>query len=122
MLKQILLVALGGGAGSVLRYLSTELTHKYYSMSFPLATFIVNMVGCFCIGMLVNLIPAQSTSLRYLLIIGFCGGFTTFSTFARETLDLMQADQLLHAFLYTIASCVIGISFVWLGLLLTMKS
>ncbi|NDW09117.1 fluoride efflux transporter CrcB [Dysgonomonas sp. 520] len=119
MLKNILLVGLGGGVGSILRFLATELTHKYYFWSFPLATFLINIVGCFCIGMLVNLIQIDNHNMRYLLVVGFCGGFTTFSTFARETMDLMQTDHIFLALLYVAASCLIGVVAVWLGMLVT---
>lgn len=119
MLKQILLVGLGGGVGSVLRFLTSEITHKYYSEPFPLATFIINILGCFCIGMLVNLIPVQNQTLKLLLMVGFCGGYTTFSTFARESFDLIQNNQTGIAFLYTLASCIVGVCAVWLGILAT---
>lgn len=119
MFKQILLVGLGGGVGSILRFLSSELTNKYYTSSFPLATFLINILGCFCIGMLVNLIPANNNTLRLLLMVGFCGGYTTFSTFARESFDLIQNNQMGVAFAYTIVSCVVGVCAVWLGMLLT---
>lgn len=118
MLKQILLVGLGGAAGSILRFLTGEITARVYGMSFPLATFIINIVGCFCIGLFVNLVPVNS-SLRFLLIAGFCGGFTTFSTFARETVDLMAGDQLFTAMFYVLSSCIVGILAVWLGMYIT---
>ena len=118
MIKQIILVGAGGAAGSILRFLTSEITTRFYGMTFPLATFIVNIIGCFCIGLFVNVIPVNS-SLRFLLIAGFCGGFTTFSTFARENFDLIQINQLPHAIIYTVLSCVIGICAVWLGMYLS---
>ena len=116
MLKQILLVGLGGGIGSIFRFLSTELTHKYYAWAFPLATFGINIAGCFLIGLLVSVISAENQNLKYLLIVGFCGGFTTFSSFARETLDLMNNNQILLALLYVTASCIVGCVAVWFGM------
>ena len=118
MIKQILLVGAGGAVGSVLRFLVSELTNKYYYQSFPLATFAINILGCFCIGLFINLIPTN-TSLKMLLIVGFCGGFTTFSTFARETLDLINHNQVAIAFAYTIFSCIVGVCAVWLGIILS---
>lgn len=118
MIKQILLVGAGGAVGSILRFLASEMTNRFYIQSFPLATFLINIVGCFCIGLFINVIPANA-NLKLLLIVGFCGGFTTFSTFARETFDLVNHNQMGLAFVYTIASCVLGICTVWLGMLLS---
>ncbi len=118
MIQQILLVGAGGAAGSILRFLTSEVTNKSYALSFPLATFIINIIGCFCIGLFINLIPSSS-NLKFLLIVGFCGGFTTFSTFSRETFDLINSNQMALAFVYTIASCVLGVCAVWLGMFLT---
>lgn len=118
MLKQILLVGLGGAAGSILRFLTGEIVPRFYVSTFPLATFIINIVGCFCIGLFVNLIPVNN-SLRFLLITGFCGGFTTFSAFARETFDLMDTNHLPYAIIYTLSSCILGVVAVWLGMYIT---
>ncbi|GHV41372.1 putative fluoride ion transporter CrcB [Bacteroidia bacterium] len=115
MIKQILLVGAGGAVGSILRYLTSVFMVK--ADSFPLATFAINIIGCFCIGLFVNLIPGNN--MRLLLITGFCGGFTTFSTFASETLTLFNNNQILPALLYTLGSCVLGIGAVWLGMYIT---
>lgn len=122
MLKQILLVGLGGGVGSILRYLTSVLTQKYNPLSFPLATFIVNIIGCLLIGLLIGLFGQNiqdNQNLRLLFITGFCGGYTTFSTFAAENLSLLESHHHGTAALYIGASIIGGLAAVWLGLIIT---
>ena len=116
MLKQILLVGTGGAVGSILRLLTSVLITRSEPFLFPVATFIVNILGCFCIGLFANLIPENH--LRFLLITGFCGGFTTFSTFSIETLTLVNNNQLPVAIVYVLSSCIVGVLAVWLGMTL----
>lgn len=121
-MKQILFVGLGGAAGSVLRHLTNVVTIKYYAASFPLATFIVNVVGCFIAGLIFGAISQETTeaqNLKLLLITGFCGGFTTFSAFALENVRLMNSANTTIAVFYTIASIAAGLLAVWIGLLIT---
>ena len=121
-MKQILFVGIGGAAGSILRYLTHVLTLKYYSASFPLATFIVNVAGCFLAGLIVGMITQETTeaqNLRFLLITGFCGGFTTFSAFALENVRLMNSGSATIAVMYTLVSIAAGLLAMWIGLLLT---
>ncbi len=121
-MKQLLFVGLGGAAGSILRYLTNVVTIKYYSASFPLATFIVNVAGCFLAGLIFGLITQETTeaqNLKFLLITGFCGGFTTFSAFALENVRLMNSGNTTTAMVYTLVSIAAGLVAVWIGLLIT---
>tara|TARA_B100001105_G_C22212006_1_gene365829 strand:- start:271 stop:648 length:378 start_codon:yes stop_codon:yes gene_type:complete len=121
MIKSILLVGLGGAIGSILRYLSAMLVNKYWHNSFPLATFLINMLGCLLIGLFMAIIekqPGISDTFRLLFVTGFCGGFTTYSAFAYENTTLMTSGQTLIAFAYIAASVLAGLLFVWLGIML----
>jgi fluoride exporter len=118
MLNNILLVALGGAAGSTGRYLCQKWVNDLYQHSFPLATFLVNISGCLLIGILYALGEKNnvlSQQARLLLITGFCGGFTTFSTFAFENVNLLRTGDHLYFLLYAAGSVVLGIAAVYIG-------
>ena len=116
MIRNLLLVALGGAGGSVLRYLLSNI-----NTSFPWGTFAVNVLGSFLIGLLVGLMSkgVLSPEMKLLLVTGFCGGFTTFSTFANESFSMMKAGDVLLTALYVGASVIIGIMAVWGGMTLS---
>jgi CrcB protein len=112
---------MGGFLGTVSRYLSTFYVHKWVPVSFPLGTFLVNIVGCLLIGIFYGI--SEKTLLmtdqwRLFLTIGFCGGFTTFSTFANDNLMMVKDQQFLYMALYTIGSVALGLLMVYLGQLL----
>lgn len=118
MLRQLLLVALGGAIGSALRYLTALLLARHYTGSIPLATLAVNLVGCFIIGLLIGLC-SDTSHLRLLFITGFCGGFTTFSTFTAESYSMFREGSYGLALLYIAGSVLIGLLALWLGLFLS---
>ncbi|WP_273566217.1 fluoride efflux transporter CrcB [Maribacter halichondriae] len=117
-MKQLALVFLGGGIGSMLRYIISKTLNPYFQHFF-LGTFLVNILGCLLIGIIIGLslktsILSQNQTL--LLATGFCGGFTTFSTFALEKHSLLRDGELLHFSFYTLSSIAVGILAVVFGL------
>ena len=118
MFNALVLVGLGGAAGSIARFLISYFMAKRFTSGFPWATFSVNIFGALLIGIFIGLFakPPEQTHLKLLLITGFCGGFTTFSTFSLENISLLQQGQYGMAALYVLASLVFGVLAVWLGL------
>jgi CrcB protein len=118
MIRNILLIGLGGFIGSVARYFVSLLNLQVEFYAIPVGTLAVNVVGSLIIGFLTG-IAEKSTlmtaDLRLLLMVGLCGGFTTFSTFTNENLMLMQNGQFLSVILYTGASVFLGFLAVYLG-------
>lgn len=111
MIRALLLVGLGGFFGSVARYGVKLLTDRFLLDHFPYATFLVNVIGCFIIGLLFGLVQRNQLDNTSWLIIGtgFCGAFTTFSTFVLENNVLMTDKQSNTALIYTLLSLIIGL-------------
>ncbi len=117
-----LLAGLGGFLGSTLRYTVGELLRKIWQQPFPLGTFAVNIIGSFIIGLAAGLLAKYTMSdsgLKYFIITGFCGGFTTFSSFSIENIQLIKQDHWQIALLYIATSIVFGLLAVFLGFFLT---
>lgn len=122
MIKQLLLIGLGGGIGSIFRYLVSIWAVKRLVADFPFATFLVNITGCLLIGLLIGLSVRQNwldEQMKLLLITGFCGGYTTFSTFSLENWGLFETGNYAHLIGNIAGSVLLGIGAVWLGLLLS---
>lgn len=108
-MKNLLFVFLGGGAGSALRYGISACTLRLCGHTvFPFATLIVNVAGCFLFALLASRLPHGEW--RALLLTGFCGGFTTFSTFAAENIHLWQQQQYFLLACYLLLSIALGLA------------
>ncbi|MGA9213493.1 fluoride efflux transporter CrcB [Kaistella sp.] len=116
-MRNLFYIFLGGGLGSVLRFLISNYTQKLWNInSFPMGTFVVNMIGCFLIGVFTSYFIRVDNYLKFLLISGFCGGFTTFSTFSAENYSLWQSGNYLVLLFYILLSIMVGLIAVYLGL------
>ena len=123
MLRNFLLVALGGGIGSMLRYGTSLMINAKY---FPWATLAVNIIGSFLIGLILALSIKEESILynwKLFLATGVCGGFTTFSAFSLENMELLQNGKYLLAATYIALSVVLGIAAAFAGFkLITINS
>jgi CrcB protein len=115
----IFLVFVGGGLGAAARYLLQGAVYRFTGAGFPYGTIVVNVLGCFLIGLLMSSMEERflaAPPLRVFLTIGVLGGFTTFSSFSYETMALVREGDLLAGGLNIIASMVICLGATWLGL------
>ena len=121
MWNSVFLIFLGGGLGSVLRFVIGQYVSGKMESSIPLGTLVVNILGSFLLGALVGFIHKMNlASSQYVLFftIGFCGGFTTFSTFAYENHVFLKSGDFMSFALYTIASFIVGFLAVFAGIYL----
>lgn len=119
-----LLILAGGGAGSLLRYFAATTIMARYGRSFPLGTMVVNVTGCFLIGFLMSLFTERwqpYTNLRLLLVVGFLGGYTTFSSFEWETFTAVRGGGFWLGLINVAGSVTFGYLAVWLGALLARR-
>ena len=122
MLKQLLLIGTGGFIGSVARFLVSRLNTRIEWLSIPIGTLTVNVLGSLLIGFLIGISeksPVLTVEWRMFLMVGLCGGFTTFSSFTGENLVLMKNGQILPLLLYTALSIFLGFTAVYLGYIST---
>lgn len=118
MLKILLIIGSGSFIGGVSRFLASRYIQNHFISAFPYGTFVVNVLGCFLIGLIYglsekgNIINAEW---RMFLTVGFCGGFTTFSTFANENISLLRDGDFFFFALYTSLSVFLGLTAVYFG-------
>ena|SRR6478736_4190929 len=121
-MKSVLLVFLGGGLGSVLRYLLSKGINSATSPTFPSGTLVVNILACLVLGFVIGLAEERqiiSPSARLFWTVGVCGGFSTFSTFSNETLLLLQNSMTLSAALYVSLSLLLCLGATFGGMFLS---
>ena len=119
-MKDLLLVGFGGFVGSIARYLISKLNISIQIFSMPVGTLTVNILGSLLIGILIGMSAKTeliSSNLRLLLVVGFCGGFTTFSTFSAESMGFIQNGQIATMLIYTATSIILGLAAVYIGYL-----
>ncbi|MBA2745018.1 MAG: fluoride efflux transporter CrcB [Flavisolibacter sp.] len=115
-INNLFLLGLAGGSGTILRFL----IQKKLNGSFPYGTLAVNIVGCFVIGLVWGYFAKQQNMQKQILLAaGFCGGFTTFSAFTAEGLQMIMDHRLFHFFIYTAGSILIGLLITFLGFKIT---
>ncbi|HWR99768.1 MAG TPA: fluoride efflux transporter CrcB [Prolixibacteraceae bacterium] len=122
MLKTLFLIGSGSFLGGVARYLTSRVVQNSFASAFPYGTMAVNLLGCLLIGLIFGV--SERTNLindewRIFLTVGFCGGFTTFSTFANENMTLLRDGNFFYFALYTGLSVFLGLVAVFFGNALT---
>lgn len=118
MIKSLFIVGIGSFFGGATRYYISTIARNYCSQGFPWGTLAVNLLGCFIVGVLFALSHKSGTTHGpwcLLLTTGFCGGFTTFSTFANESILMLQEGNIIGFTSYIAASVILGVALVGLG-------
>jgi CrcB protein len=111
-MRTLLIIGLGGGIGSICRYLIGVYVARHLTLAFPAGTFLVNITGCFIIGLLYGLSNRYAwltLEWRLFVITGICGGYTTFSSFSYESINLFRQGNYTYFILYVVLSVVLGL-------------
>ena len=122
MFKIILIIGSGSFLGGIARFLASRYVQNTFISAFPYGTFLVNIIGCLLIGIFFGISEKgnmMNTEWKMFLTVGFCGGFTTFSTFANENLALLRNGNIFHFALYAGLSVFLGIMATYLGNMIT---
>jgi CrcB protein len=122
MFKIILIIGSGSFLGGIARFLTSRYVQNTFISAFPYGTFLVNIIGCLLIGIFFGISEKgnlMNTEWKMFLTVGFCGGFTTFSTFANENLALLRNGNIFHFALYAGLSVFLGIMATYLGNMIT---
>jgi CrcB protein len=122
MIKLLFIIGTGSFIGGVSRYLTSRFIQNTIISAFPYGTFVVNLLGCFLIGLIYGLAERgniSSAEWRMFLTVGFCGGFTTFSTFTNENMLLLKDGNFFHFALYASLSVFLGLTATYAGNLIT---
>ena len=122
MIRNLFLIGAGSFIGGICRFLCQQLVQKNLPSSIPLGTLGVNVIGCLIIGIIYGFsarVNILSPELKFFAATGFCGGYTTFSSFAYENIIMMQNDQFFNTALYILMSMIIGFGAVYTGMLFT---
>ncbi|MCF6359781.1 MAG: fluoride efflux transporter CrcB [Cyclobacteriaceae bacterium] len=121
-MRTLLLIGVGGMFGSIARYLTSQLLNRYFSEPLPVGTLVVNIVGAFLVGIIIGLGERYrwfTEPWHFFLAVGFCGSFTTYSTFAYENYSLIKQGHISTLFFYISISLVVGILLAWAGYVLS---
>jgi fluoride exporter len=120
-MQNIALLIVGGSAGTLARFFLSGLAYRTFGTDFPYGTLIVNLSGCFFIGLFAVLAEEKfvlGSDGRMLLMVGFCGAFTTFSTLIFESANLIRYGEVLRSFMNLGVSVMLGFFMFWLGVML----
>jgi CrcB protein len=123
-MKELIYVFIGGGLGSLVRFKLGQWINAFHNSNFPFGTFTINVIACFVLGFIIGLADHKqllSPASRLFWAVGFCGGFSTFSAFSRETLALIQQGQNSIMILYILLSVVVCMTATFGGLLIAER-
>ncbi|TAK39652.1 MAG: fluoride efflux transporter CrcB [Saprospiraceae bacterium] len=121
MFRSLIIIGIGGFTGSIGRYLLSNFVNNFISSAFPYGTFAVNLAGCFFIGVIYALFDRGNIltpEWRLFLATGFCGGFTTFSTFSYESIKLAEGGEFFNLSMNIAASVILGFAATYFGMVI----